>query len=165
VNVPARNLTVFLDRALSAIRPWLDDDQVVENLCQWPRRSVGRALRSVGHGAARCPSAHRDWQSVISLSASLAIRARASMRNIRFSQRLCRQASGSRASCRRRRREEGPSHSQTGHQRDAARRLSQARFPSIGSRRSRRALYQISTGRCCEHLDAGRIEEFISVWR
>lgn len=30
MNAPAQNLTVFLDRALSPIRPWLDDDQVVE---------------------------------------------------------------------------------------------------------------------------------------
>jgi type IV secretion system protein VirB11 len=30
VNALARNLTVFVDRALEPIRPWLDDDQVVE---------------------------------------------------------------------------------------------------------------------------------------
>ncbi|WP_192385924.1 P-type DNA transfer ATPase VirB11 [Mesorhizobium silamurunense] len=30
MNVPARNQTIFLDKALGPIRPWLDDDQVVE---------------------------------------------------------------------------------------------------------------------------------------
>jgi type IV secretion system protein VirB11 len=36
VNAPARNLTVFLDRALGPIRPWLDDDQVVEICANGP---------------------------------------------------------------------------------------------------------------------------------
>lgn len=36
MNAPARNLTVFLDRALGPIRPWLDDDQVVEICANGP---------------------------------------------------------------------------------------------------------------------------------
>ncbi|PZR79499.1 MAG: P-type DNA transfer ATPase VirB11 [Stutzerimonas stutzeri] len=36
MNAPARNLTVFVDRALEPVRPWLDDDQVVEICANGP---------------------------------------------------------------------------------------------------------------------------------
>ena len=36
MNAPARNPTVFIDRALDPIRPWLDDDQVVEICANGP---------------------------------------------------------------------------------------------------------------------------------
>jgi len=36
VNALARSLTVFIDRALDPIRPWLDDDQVVEICANGP---------------------------------------------------------------------------------------------------------------------------------
>jgi type IV secretion system protein VirB11 len=36
VNAPARSLTVFIDRALEPVRPWLEDDQVVEICANGP---------------------------------------------------------------------------------------------------------------------------------
>ena len=36
MSAPSRNLTVFLDRALGPLRPWLDDDQVVEICANGP---------------------------------------------------------------------------------------------------------------------------------
>ena len=36
MNAPARTLTVFLDRALTPIRPWLDDDTIVEICANGP---------------------------------------------------------------------------------------------------------------------------------
>lgn len=36
MNVPARNLTVFVDRALEPVRPWLDDDRIVEICANGP---------------------------------------------------------------------------------------------------------------------------------
>ena len=51
MNAPARSLTVFIDRALEPVRPWLEDDQVVE-ICAngpgevWVER-FGQAARQV----------------------------------------------------------------------------------------------------------------------
>lgn len=36
MNAPARSLTVFIDRALEPVRPWLEDDQVVEICANGP---------------------------------------------------------------------------------------------------------------------------------
>ncbi len=36
MSAPSRHLTVFLDRALASLRPWLDDDQVVEICANGP---------------------------------------------------------------------------------------------------------------------------------
>jgi type IV secretion system protein VirB11 len=96
VNALARSLTVFIDGALDPVRPWLEDDQVVEICANGPGEVWVERFGQSAMERHEVPSLTEH--AIRHLAERVAGHsARASMRSTRCSRPRCRQGSGFRA--------------------------------------------------------------------